>query len=202
MNIQATEKEIIEGCVQGIEKYQRMLYYQYFSKMMSVCIRYARDRDEAQDLLHEGYIKVYKNIGQFQSNGSFEGWIRRIMVNTAINYYHKNYLTRITDYIDTSPENNDEQHTPEHFVESKQDVISDLSAQELLQMVQYLPPAYKMAFNLYAIEGYTHKEIADMLNVTEGTSKSNLAKARTKLQQMIKTQKETEKANVWRTMTI
>lgn len=202
MNIQATEKEIIDGCIRGIEKYQKMLYYQYFSKMMAVCMRYARDKDEAQDLLHEGYIKVYKNIGQFQWNGSFEGWIRRIMVNTAINYYHKNYLTRITDYVDTSPDKSDEHYTPEHFVESKPDAISAISAQELLNMVQNLSPAYKMVFNLYAIEGYTHKEIAEKLNVTEGTSKSNLAKARMKLQEMIKTQKETEKASVWKTMTI
>jgi RNA polymerase sigma-70 factor (ECF subfamily) len=202
MNIQVTENEIINGCIQGTEKYQKMLYYQYFSKMMSVCMRYARDKEDAQDLLHEGYIKVYKNIAQFQFNGSFEGWVRRIMVNTAINHYHRNHLTRITDYIAASPDNNDEHYTPEYFIENNADAISNISAQELMQMVQCLSPAYKMAFNLYAIEGYTHKEIAEMLNVTEGTSKSNLAKARMKLQQMLKTQSDIEKQGQWKTMTI
>jgi RNA polymerase sigma-70 factor (ECF subfamily) len=135
--------------------------------MYYVCLRYARHASEAQDMLQDGFIKVFDNIGSFKSNGSFEGWIRRIVVNTALNYCRKSSFKQeqigIEDYQDT-------------VVKSK--VVSNLGEKELLALIQKLPDGYRMVFNLYVIEGYSHKEIGEMLNVTESTSRSQLAKSR------------------------
>lgn len=135
--------------------------------MYYVCLRYARHASEAQDMLQDGFIKVFDNIGSFKSNGSFEGWIRRIVVNTALNYCRKSSFKQeqigIEDYQDT-------------VVKSK--AVSNLGEKELLALIQKLPDGYRMVFNLYVIEGYSHKEIGEMLNVTESTSRSQLAKSR------------------------
>jgi RNA polymerase sigma-70 factor (ECF subfamily) len=150
--------------------------------MFNVCLRYARDREEAQDMIQEGYVRVFKNLHQYDFQGSFEGWVRKVMVTTAINYFRKNNLRSITDYVDnnillTIGSNY-------HAVEESNS-ISQLKANDLLAIIQKLPPVYKMVFNLNAIEGYTHKEISEMMGINESTSRSNLAKARAKLQEMI-----------------
>lgn len=176
-----SDKELIEGCLAGKEKFYKMLYDNHYGKMFNVCLRYAKDREEAQDILQEGYIRVFKNLQQYDFQGSFEGWIRRVIVTSAINYYNKNNLRSITDYVD-----NDVLLKME-----KNEALNDmnnsipLEAKELLSVIQQLPPVYKMVFNLNAIEGYSHKEISDMMGITESTSRSNLAKARAKLQEMI-----------------
>ncbi|MEO1450746.1 MAG: RNA polymerase sigma factor, partial [Bacteroidota bacterium] len=142
--------------------------------MMVVCMRYTYDREEARDVLHEAFMKVYRNLHKFEQGTNLGAWIRRIMINTAIDHYRKQAkrpnLVEINHAV--------------HEVDMH-DVVADLSAQEILGMVQKLSPAYRMVFNLYVIEGYSHKEVGKMLGISEGTSKSNLAKARAKLQRMI-----------------
>jgi RNA polymerase sigma-70 factor (ECF subfamily) len=162
-----TEERTIQGCINEEKSAQQYLYETYSPKMYYVCLRYARHASEAQDMLQDGFIKVFDNIGSFKSNGSFEGWIRRIVVNTALNYCRKSSFKQeqigIEDYQDT-------------VVKSK--AVSNLGEKELLALIQKLPDGYRMVFNLYVIEGYSHKEIGEMLNVTESTSRSQLAKSR------------------------
>ncbi len=166
------ESEIIKGCKKGDRKYQEMLYKRYSSSMLGICMRYFRKREEAEDCLQEGYIKVFNNINTYKGDGSFEGWIKKIMINTALNIYKSNLKynshSDIDDFKDIIPDN-----YANH---------DNLSAQYLLKLIQDLPDGYRMVFNLYSIEGYNHKEIADMLNITEGTSKSQLSRARDLLQ--------------------
>ncbi|GAB4404572.1 MAG: sigma-70 family RNA polymerase sigma factor [Bacteroidia bacterium] len=137
-------------------------------------MRYTSDREEARDVLHEGFMKVFRNLRKFTRGTNLGAWIRRIMINTAIDHYRKSAKRPNLVEINHAIHETD-----------VQDVVSDLSADEILAMVQDLSPAYRMVFNLYVVEGYSHKEVGDMLGISEGTSKSNLAKARTKLQQMI-----------------
>lgn len=142
--------------------------------MLAVCRRYARHELEAEDLLQDAFIKVYKNLDRFQHKGSFEGWIRRIVVNTAIkNYQKKSFKNELMG--------------SEYFPDTPIDpsVMSRLSADELLALVEGLPEGYRMVFNLYAIEGYSHKEISEMLHIQESTSRSQLVKARKMLQQQV-----------------
>jgi RNA polymerase sigma factor (sigma-70 family) len=167
--------DIINECIEGNSIAQEKLYKRFAGKMFAVCLQYAGDYDEAKDVLQEGFIRVFSNLKQFKKKGSFEGWIRRIMINTALEKYRdKFYLNRV--------ENQEE--NIEVGVDDK--VFEDLSAQDLLKMIRKLSPKYRMVFNLYAIEGYSHKEISALLNISEGTSKSNLSRARAILQEKLK----------------
>lgn len=142
--------------------------------MFGLCLQYTNEYEEAKDILQEGFIRVFTNLNQYNQKGSFEGWIRRIMINTALEKYRdKNYLARVDDEIEKR----------EEIIEV--DIVDDLSAQELMKFIHDLSPKYRMVFNLYAIEGYSHKEIGVLLNISEGTSKSNLSRARTILQEKI-----------------
>lgn len=137
-------------------------------------MRYAGNYNDAQDILQEGFLKAFEKIRQFSFKGSFEGWLRKIMVNTALGKYRLHYkLTSIQDLVTEIESNHDS------------DIVSDIDAGELIKMIQALSPRYRVVFNLYAIEGYTHKEISDLLNITEGTSKSNLSRARNILQEKV-----------------
>ncbi|GAB5552338.1 MAG: RNA polymerase sigma factor [Saprospiraceae bacterium] len=174
-----TEQDLIQGCIRGERKCQEAVFRLYAGKMLVVCLRYARHRMEAEDMLQDAFIKVFRYINKFQHKGSFEGWIRRIVVNTALKNIDKKSFTNeqigIEDEKDTGALPN---------------VYSDLGEAELLKMVASLPDGYRLVFNLYAIEGYSHKEIADLLDIGESTSRSQLVKARKLLQEMIlKTQK-------------
>ncbi|MEM6377429.1 MAG: sigma-70 family RNA polymerase sigma factor [Bacteroidota bacterium] len=174
-----TEQDLIQGCIRGERKCQEAVFRLYAGKMLVVCMRYARHRMEAEDILQDAFIKVFRYINNFQHKGSFEGWIRRIVVNTALKNIDKKSFTNeqigIEDEKDTGAVPN---------------VYSDLGEAELLKMVASLPDGYRVVFNLYAIEGYSHKEIADLLDIGESTSRSQLVKARKLLQEMIlKTQK-------------
>lgn len=171
---QREEEELIEGCLNGGRRYQRKLYERYYGAMLAVCMRYTSDREEARDVLHEGFLKVFNNLEKYSRGTNLGAWIRRIMVNTAIDHYRK--MAKRPSLVEI----NQAVHEADLH-----DVVSDLSAQEILAMVQKLSPAYRMVFNLYVVEGYSHKEVAKALNISEGTSKSNLAKARVKLQQMV-----------------
>lgn len=142
--------------------------------MFGLCLQYTNEYEEAKDILQEGFIRVFTNLDQYNQKGSFEGWIRRIMINTALEKYRdKHYFARVDDEIEKS----------EEIIEV--DLVDDLSAQELMKFIHDLSPKYRMVFNLYAIEGYSHKEISVLLNISEGTSKSNLSRARTILQEKI-----------------
>jgi RNA polymerase sigma factor (sigma-70 family) len=165
---------IIKGCIAGKNTSRELLYKLYSGKMWAVCLRYARDYDQAKDILQDGFVKVFEKISQFEGRGHFEGWLRRVIVNTALSEYRKQ---RHLTFEANSPISADE--------EAEENVECDISAQELMEIIQELPPQYKMVFNLYAIEGYSHKEIADTLNISEGTSKSNLSRARDILKKKI-----------------
>ena len=169
-----SDADLIEGCIRGDRKMQHELYNRFASKMYGVCLRYAGNAEEAEDILQEGFIKVFNKIGSFRSEGSFEGWIRRIFVNTAIEHFRKKiYLQPITDY-------------EEDTVEGKYlSVLDSLAEKDIIQLVQQLSPGYRTVFNMYVVEGYTHKQIAEALNISEGTSKSQLSRAKLILQDMV-----------------
>ena len=166
---------IVKGCQAGKTSDQEKLYRLFAGKMFGVCFHYSKDQTEAEDTLQEGFYKVYKNIKTFKNQGSFEGWIRRIMINTALEKYRKQkYLYPVNDIIESFDEL------------SYDDIIADISAKDLLKLIHELSPKYRMVFSLYAIDGYSHKEISDMLGITIGTSKSNLSRARIILQKRVK----------------
>ncbi len=168
-------ENIIEGCRRKNPKAQRVLYEQMSARMYGVCLRYAGSVEDAQDVLHEGFIKVFEKIDQFQGKGAFEGWVRRIMVNTALEKYRSHFkIINIQDNILEAEE------------QGYEELAENLTANELLTFIQELSPKYRAVFDLYAIEGYTHKEISEMLNISEGTSKSNLSRARAILQEKVK----------------
>lgn len=169
-----SEKEFIEACVRNERWAQKQLYEEYYSQMMGVCLRYGRNEHDALDILQEGFIKVFRNITKYQPGTTLTAWIRRIMVNTAIDYYRKN-IRRRTEDLDTAYE----------LKSMDADAISQCSEKEILEAVQQLTPAYRVVFNLYVIEGYSHKEIAELMEITESTSRSNLVKSRMKLRAII-----------------
>lgn len=166
--------DIVRGCQRKQPDAQRKLYNRLASKLFGVCLRYAANRAEAEDFLQDGFVKIFSKIDQFSFNGSFEGWARRIMVNSAIENCRKMNMLYTVDEIreyDTRL--------------SADDVLSRISYDELLQMVQQLTPQYRTVFNLFAIEGYSHQEIGQMLNISESTSKSNLLRARNVLKEKV-----------------
>ena len=166
--------ELLEGCKAGNRKMQEALYKQTASKMMAVCMRYAKDRIEAEDVLQVGYIKIFQKVKEYRGEGSFEGWIRRIMVNTAIESYRKNLRTLNVVPIEDAYE---QPSTGFDF--------SRLGMQDLMKVIQKLADGYRMVFNMYIIEGYSHKEIAETLGISEGASKSQLSRARAILKEEI-----------------
>jgi RNA polymerase sigma-70 factor (ECF subfamily) len=168
------ERSLIEACVARERWAQQKLYQEYYSKMMGVCMRYANNDDDALDILHEGFIKVFKHVASYQPGTSLTAWIRRIMVNTAIDYYRKTIRRRTEDI-----------ETAYNLSSTDADAISQCSEKDILAAVKKLTPAYRAVFNMYVIEGFSHKEIADQLEITESTSRSNLVKARLKLQAIL-----------------
>lgn len=164
----------MEGCKAGKRKMQEALYQQTASKMLVVCMRYAKDRMEAEDVLQMGFIKIFQKIGEYRGDGSFEGWMRRVMVNTAIESYRKNLRTLNIVPIEDAYEQ------PGVGFD-----FSRLGMQDLLKVIQKLSDGYRMVFNMYIIEGYSHKEIAETLGISEGASKSQLSRARAILREEI-----------------
>ena len=162
-----TQEELIKGCLAGNTVYQKAVYDHISAKMFGVCLRYASDYHTAEDILQEGFIKIFKNLHKFRGEGSFEGWARRIIVNTAIEFYRK--------HVHVQPIDDKNTH---QYGYAYEDVVSEMSAEEIMQAVQKLAPGYRTIFNLYVIEGYNHREIGEMLEINEGTSKSQLARAR------------------------
>ena len=170
-----TEKDLIKGCINENRTAQREVFRLYAGKMLTVCRRYARHKLEAEDLLQEGFIRVFNKIHTFKGSGSLEGWIRKVMVNIAIKNYQRSSYQR-------------EQIGLENYQEGSADpaVFAHLHEEELLKLIEDLPEGYRLVFNLYAIEGYSHAEVAEMLGIGESTSRSQLAKARKMLQGMVR----------------
>lgn len=170
------QDQLIKKVLKGNSRAQKAFYDQFAPKMYGVALRYARDRDEANDILQEGFVKVFGNLASFRSEGSLEGWVRRTIVNTAINYYKKNAKHHHPADIDVVL----------IFEESEVvSIVDQMSADELMEKIKGLPDGYRTVFNLNVIEGYTHKEIGDMLEISENTSKSQLARAKSYLKKRI-----------------
>lgn len=177
-------REIVDGCVRGKRKFQKILFERFYGKMLGICYRYAKDADEAQDMVQNGFIKVFKKLDVYNFEGSLEGWIRRIMVNTAIDQIRKN---KRDPFLIEDDERVKDIHADE--VSSEEDeFLTKLKAETAIKAISSLSPAYRMVFNMYVIEGFTHKEIAEYLKISEGTSKSNLAKAKQKLRAQLSIQ--------------
>jgi len=182
------ELKILQGCKNGERTAQEQLYRHFAPTMLGICLRYTRSRDEAEDVMQEGFIKVFTNIDRFREEGSFEGWIKRIMVNTALNHYHKaqkmNSHRNIDDIREVDIVEDDEPLTKTRF-----------SQKEMLDAIQALPEGYSTIFNLYVFEKYKHKEIAEMLNISVNTSKSQLAKSRIYLKKVLAKMEAERKGN-------
>ena len=162
-----SESDLIQGCIEGNRQMQEILYKKFSSKMYSVCLRYSGNIEDANDLLQEGFIKIFRNLEKFRGDGSFEGWIRRIFVNTSIEHFRKKVkLYNVTE-------------VQENTIEDVElNILDSMAEKDIIFLVNELAPGYKAVFNMHVIEGYSHKEIADILGITEGTSKSQLARAK------------------------
>lgn len=165
-----SDKELIRRCLKNKSDAQRMLYEKHSSMVYTVCYRYAKNSEDARDLLQETFINVFTNLKKFNGTGSFEGWVRRIAVNCAIRHYQKTEKRIDDGDIDYSPD-----------AQTYANAIDHLSAKEIMHQINQLPDGYRMVFNMYAIEGYSHKEIAEQLNISESSSRSQLARARVAL---------------------
>ncbi|HRY33916.1 MAG TPA: RNA polymerase sigma factor [Bacteroidales bacterium] len=178
----SADEKMIRGCLDGKRRAQSQLYQRFAQTMFGVCLRYSRNREEAEDLLQEGFIKVFQHIANYKGTGSFEGWIRRIMVNTAINHFHatvKQQWVHVEDIEKVGISQEEEQYSPQG------EEAYAVSPETVMQLIQKMPDGYRMVLNLYVFEGYQHKEIANMLGVSENTSKSQLSKGRKYLKQLI-----------------
>ncbi len=170
----AKDEELIEGCRRQNRQAQKRLYEQYSSKFYALCCRYVKDKMEAEDVLITAFTKILDKIDQYTGEGNFEGWMRRVMVNEALSYLrkHKNmYLETTIEAANYEPDYNK--------------LENQLEADDLMKLIETLPSGYKIVFNMYAIDGYSHKEIAEQLGITESTSKSQLSRARTALQKSL-----------------
>ena len=175
-------KVLIEGCLNNDRRSQEELFKLYYGKMLGVCMRYSNDRDSAEEVLQEGFIKIFEKLERFDYKGSFEGWIRRIMANTAIDHIRKSKKDPIL-----SDNDEDFKLGSENPVVAKEELeFVGIKAEIALDAIRNLSPAYRAVFNLYVMEEYTHREIAEILNISEGTSKSNLSKAKLNLQKILK----------------
>jgi RNA polymerase sigma factor (sigma-70 family) len=169
-------EKIIKGCLAGDRRDQELLYRRHAAKLYAVCLQYSGNEEEARDILQEGFIKIFENLNHYKHEGSFEGWMRRITVNTALEKFRKKHSLYRVDDIDLIPEPDADPDNQDY---------AGLEAADLLEIIRELPPKYRVVFNLYAIEGYSHKEIGKMVNISEGTSKSNLSRARVILQRRV-----------------
>ena len=171
--------ELVKQCAKNDRKAQEEIYQLFSGKLFSICLKYSKNKQEAQDNFQDGFITIFDKIGQFKFKGSFEGWLKRVMVNTILlKYRQKNVLNLVTEEI------------PDEVIVDIDD--DEVSLDFLLNLIQELPDRYRMVFNLYVLDGFSHKEISKMLQIAEGTSKSNLARARAILKQKIELHQESQ----------
>lgn len=178
----STESGLIQGCLKGDRAAQRHLYETYAGKFMGICIRYLKDHEHAEDVMIESFMKIFESLPQYQAKGSFEGWMKRIVVTQALMKLRNHKQMTLEIHLETDADYPDQQYQLDH-----------LEVEEILQLVQNLPIGYRTVFNLYAIEGYTHQEISALLGISESTSKSQLNRARNTLKEKIASQQAQEK---------
>jgi len=170
-----TDERLVAGCMRGDPSAQKALYQQYARKMMSICMRYANGREQAQDILQDGFVKVFQKMDHFRGDGPLGGWIARTMVNTALDHIRRNKpYDQSLDLTEA-----------EHLHSEDEHVLSGMTTDELLGLIQALPTGYRTVFNLFAIEGYAHKDIGQMMGISENTSKSQFMKARAYLRRLL-----------------
>ncbi|MFN3839406.1 MAG: RNA polymerase sigma factor [Cyclobacteriaceae bacterium] len=170
----AEEEQLIKGCIRRDQTAQKSLYSRYSSKLYALCCRYVKDRMDAEDVLVTSFTKIFERIGQYKGEGSFEGWMRKVVVNEALTFLRRNRSMYLETDLDAAHREPDYNAISDHLEEA-----------DLLRMIQELPSGYRIVFNMYAIDGYSHKEIAEQLGISENTSKSQLSRARTYLQKML-----------------
>jgi|ERR1051326_6739571 RNA polymerase sigma-70 factor (ECF subfamily) len=176
-----TDEELVKGCIAKNQSAQKTLFEKFNRKMMGICLRYAERTEEADDMLQNGFIRVFEKIETFRADGSLEGWVRKIVVNESLTWLRKNKASKMNIDIDDA----------KYSIPGNNHVGENVNEKDLLKMIQALPVGFRTVFNMYAIEGYTHKEIGEMLGISEGTSKSQYSRAKGHLQNMLKA--ETEK---------
>ncbi len=168
-------EETLDGCLKNKASAQKALYERFYGFAKSIALRYASSSDEVEEMMNDGFLKIYSKLELYNRNQSFEAWFKTVMVRTSIDYYRKNHSrVGMVDIDDI------------HYLSYDDDLLERLSAEEILDLMQHLPPAYKAVFSLYIVDGYSHAEIGKMLGINEGTSRSNLSKARVKMQELIK----------------
>ncbi|MBN2680969.1 MAG: RNA polymerase sigma factor [Bacteroidales bacterium] len=167
------EEQLIQGCIKNKRGAQKQLFDKYASVLLGVCMRYARNRDEAEDILQDGFVKIFMRIKQYTGKGSFEGWMKRVMVNTALSFYRQNLKHYYHQDIDEVSELKFDEASMEE---------SEFSEEEIMEIIKNLPDGFRIVFNLYAIEGYKHREIAELLGIDVNTSKSQYSRAKKMIQ--------------------
>lgn len=167
-------RPLLLACLRWHRLSQKLLYQEFYSYSMSICLRYADGRDEAADILNEGFLKIFTGLDKFDLNKPFKPWLRKVIVNTAVNHYHQKKRQIQAEEIDTA-----------HNESDTESILSGISYQEVIELLQKVSPAYRTVFNLHVIEGYTHEEIAMMLNISAGASKSNLFRAKEQLRKIL-----------------
>ena len=172
-----TEKELIKACKKGKREAQELLYRRYSAKLFGVCLRYASSYQEAEDFLQEGFIRIYKKMYKYQPTGSFAGWLHRLMINVALEHIRRNKKRKNQTTLDQAF----------HVAEESADIFSSFGTKDIMRMVQQLPAGYRAVFNLYVVEGYSHKEISELLGMSESTSKSQLSRAKATLRKLLAT---------------
>jgi RNA polymerase sigma-70 factor (ECF subfamily) len=178
-------QNLIKGCLKGDRRAQQAVYRKYYGKMKAVCMRYTRDADQASDVLQEGFLKVFMQIDRFTGVGSFEGWIRRIMVNLSIDRFRrlKHDFLATGELIDSEKTGVADEEPDDH-----EDDYLDITPEQIIDAMQQLTPAYRTVFNLFVFEDYTHQDIAEALQISVGTSKSNYAKAKKNIRRLLEKQ--------------
>jgi len=184
------EDQVIDQCVAGHRRAQHLLYEHYAPVMLGICLRYGKNHTEAEDMLQEGFIKIFMNIRNFRKEGSFEGWMKRIMVNTAINCLQKNIRF-------SRQEDLDENRLSYTVEEEEPSCLPEISPEKLIRFIQGMPEGYRMVLNLFVFEGYSHKDIAQLMNISESTSKSQLFKARNFIRKKLMTATDLKKSGVY-----
>jgi RNA polymerase sigma factor (sigma-70 family) len=169
------DRTLANKCVEGDQLAQRKLFEKYAPKMMGVCLRYTRDAEQAEDVMQDGFVKVFTKLDKYSGEGSLEGWVRRIMVNTALDHIRRNTKFNANVSMDDV----------EYKVESDSDALGSLMEEDLLKLIQEMPDGYRTVFNMFAIEGYSHKEIGEQLGVSENTSKSQYSRAKAYLRMKV-----------------
>lgn len=173
-----TDDELVKGCIDNNPACQKLLFERFSRKMMGVCLRYAGRSEEAEDMLQNGFIRIFEKLSTFRGTGSLEGWVRRIIVNESLTYLRKNKAMQMNIDIEDA----------KYKVPGNSHVGESMNEKDLLKIIQQLPAGFRTVFNMYAIEGYSHKEIAEELGISEGTSKSQYSRAKTHLQQILQTE--------------